>query len=67
MTEAIVSGVISLVIFAVGYGRLHEKIATLEEHKKHSENKMEGINEINVTLEGMKRDIHYIKEKLDKE
>ena len=78
MEEAIVSGVVSLIIFAFGYGRLHERIASLKKEyqekieslKKevdHANDKVDGIHAINVTLEGMKKDIHYIKLKLDKE
>jgi dipeptide/tripeptide permease len=61
MVEAIVSGVISLVIFAVGYGALKEKISSLEASRKEHNDKIDKINEINVTLAVMKNDIHSIK------
>ena len=65
--ETILSVIGLLFVFAVGYGQLKEKIKTLEKFKDHTEEKMDGIHDINVTLEGMKKDIHYIKLKLDKE
>jgi len=65
MIEAAISGAISLVIFAVGYGRLMEKISALEHAKIEAEKKIDGINAINISLAEMKKDIHYIKKKLD--
>lgn len=65
MIEAAITGVISLVVFAVGYGRLSEKISALERAKKEAEKKIDGINAINISLAEIKRDIHYIKRKID--
>jgi len=67
MIEAVITGVISLVVFAVGYGRLSEKITSLEHAKSEAEKKIDGINAINVSLAEIKKDIHYIKRTLEGE
>ena len=60
MVEALGAFALSIIVFAVGYGRLIEKIQRLE----MLENDIKAINQINTILAVMKNDIHYIKEKI---
>jgi hypothetical protein len=75
MIEAIVSFSISLVLFAIGYGRLLERIdqvaKRLLEDERHNEEQMKSITtelkvvtDLRVDLAEIKKDIHYIKEKI---
>lgn len=82
MIEAIISLVIALITFSIGYGALRQRVMNnravsddrynfvvkeIDQIKEFNDKKMESLNQIAVTLEGMKRDIHYIKEKLEEE
>jgi divalent metal cation (Fe/Co/Zn/Cd) transporter len=60
MVEALGAFALSVIVFAVGYGRLIEKIQRLE----MLENDIKAINQINTILAVMQNDIHYIKEKI---
>ena len=60
MVEALGAFALSIIVFAVGYGRLLEKIQRLE----ILENDIKAINQINTILAVMKNDIHYIKERI---
>jgi hypothetical protein len=71
MIEAITSAAITLVIFAIGYGRLIEKIENLKQDVRgqgsdihNLENDIKTINDLRVDLAEIKKDIHYIKEKI---
>jgi hypothetical protein len=61
MVEAGATLAVSLIVFAFGYGRLIEKIKVLEADKKDSEVER---SQVIVALAEIKKDIHYIKEKI---
>ena len=68
---AFLSAVISLIIFAIGYGRVQEKIETLQHGHVKNEHEIEKVQldlkvvtDLRVDLAEIKKDIHYIKEKI---
>lgn len=65
MIEAVVSGLLSLIIFAFGYGRLSEKVKALEMKNGATDHELKEIGAIKVLLEGLRKDIQHIKEKID--
>jgi hypothetical protein len=65
MTEALVSGLLSLIIFAFGYGRLSEKVKSLESKNSITDHELKEIGAVKVLLEGIRKDIEHIKEKID--
>lgn len=78
MIEAAGAFALSLVVFAVGYGRLIERINNLQEKvtddERHNETHIQGIKtdlrvvtDLRVDLAEIKKDIHYIKEKMENE
>ncbi len=78
MIEALASLLISLVIFAIGYGKLVEKVKSNREvsDSRYSlvqkeidmlREDFKVLNEIKVTLAELKKDVQHIIERLDDE
>lgn len=65
MEEAIVSGFISVILFAWGYGRLTERMRSLEKSYQDVDIEMKQINTIHVILGKIEKDIEHIKQKID--
>lgn len=65
MIEALISLLLSMIVFAYGYGRLSEKVKSMETtSNKHSVD-LEEIHEIKTAIAEIKVDIEYIKNKID--
>jgi hypothetical protein len=65
MVEAIFSGLVSMVVFAYGYGRLSEKVKNLESQIGGHSTDLEDMQELKTSIAEIKRDIAHIKEKID--
>jgi len=77
MIEAIASGAITLIVFAIGYGRLIEKNETAKnsfnEYKASVEKEIDSlkkemtiVTDLRLDIGDIKKDIHYIKETIKK-
>ena len=78
MIEALGAFALSVVVFAVGYGKLIERIKNLQDRvsddERHNETHIQAIRtdlkvvtDLRVDLAEIKKDIHYIKEKMANE
>lgn len=81
MIEAAVALFLALLVFAVGYGNLQEKVKAnkqtsderytlvqkeLDAMKESNDDTKKVLNEIQVALRGVSGDIHYIKKAIEK-
>jgi divalent metal cation (Fe/Co/Zn/Cd) transporter len=78
MIEALGAFALSIIVFAVGYGRAIERINNLQDRlsddERHNEANISGIRsdlkvvtDLRVDLAEIKKDIHYIKERFKNE
>ena len=81
MSEAVIAGIVSIVTFGIGYGKVIQlvrsnreisetKIANLQEQidalHKNNEDLTEILIDVKISIAEIKRDIHFIKDSLKK-